>query len=1106
MRRIRDLSFVVWIFAIISCSRDGEQRFMLHGPQHTGIDFRNDLTESPEFNIFNYMYFYNGGGVAVGDVNNDGLVDIYFTANQLPNKLYLNKGNFQFEDITAEAGVEGLNGWATGVTMADVNGDGRLDIYVSYVGDYLSFKGRNQLFINQGVDQRGIPRFTDEAIQFGLDLSGFSTQAAFFDYDLDGDLDMYMLNHSLHQNGTFGRRGELRSSKHPTAGDKLLRNDGNRFVEVTDQSGIYSSVLGYGLGIVVSDVNMDGWPDIYVGNDFHENDYLYINQRNGTFKDCLDESMNHTSRYTMGVDFADFNNDAFPDLIAVDMLPAEYSKLKASAAEDPYDIYMFKKNFGYNEQYTRNVLQINNRDGTFSDIGLSAQVYATDWSWAALMADFDLDGFKDIFVSNGILRRSNDLDYINFITVDTIQYRLQQEIGKAELKYIQKMPQVKIPNFLFRNNGDSTFSDVSVLWKLNIPSYSNGAAYADLDNDGDLDLVINNVNDVAFILENRFIHSKNAGRHPHWVRFVLQGTPPNTLGIGAKVFVYHRGKIQMQECMPTRGFQSSVDTRLVFGLGDEEADSVVVVWPSGKCQTIVKPGVNKEWVFRESDATGKFNYDALHPKRKPLLRQTEIQLPYRHKENVHVEFIREGLIPFMVSAEGPGGAVGDVNGDGRDDLFLGGAKWQTAELYLQQPDGSFLRADQPLFRADSTYEDVDAAFFDADGDGDLDLFVVSGGNEFTGDSRYRLPRLYINDGKGNFSGRATLPQVFHTGSCLAIADMDNDGDPDVFLGSRAVPWNYGIAPEHYLLINDGKGNFTDQTRDRAPDLAEAGMVTAALWYDVNRDDYPDLILAADWQPVHIYINHAGRLRLRANTGLESYRGWWRALAAHDFNRDGYPDIVAGNFGVNSKLKPSVQYPIKLYVNDFDGNDSTEQILTYYVNDTEYPFYTRDEMTKQLPVLKKKFLSYQKFSQAKFSDFFPSSVIRASLVLKATAFESMIFHGNENVQFDTQVLPRALQWSNISAICVDDLNGDLLPDLLLAGNFYGTNTQMGRNDASYGGVLINREKGGFTYLSPSESGFFVRGEVRNILPIKIRDQKHYLIIRNNEDAVFFTLVR
>jgi hypothetical protein len=1107
-QRIRLFSIKALILAccvlLLSCEQS-EKRFHLISVEESGITFRNDLKETVDFNIFNYMYFYNGAGVAVGDVNSDDLPDIYFTSNQGSNKLYLNKGGLKFLDITESAGIRGASGWATGVTMADVNGDGRLDIYVSYLGDYLIFKGKNQLFINDGVDTNGIPKFTDRASEYGLDLTGFSTQAAFFDCDNDGDLDMFMLNHSIHQNGTFGRAGTLRHQMHPTAGDKLLKNENGKFRDVTKESGIYSSVLGYGLGVVVSDVNLDGWPDIFVGNDFHENDYLYINKGDGTFEEKLEQSMNHTSRYTMGVDLADFNNDAYPDLIAMDMLPGNYQRLKASGAEDPYDTYVFKTGFGYNEQYTRNALQLNNKDGTFSEIGLFAGVAATDWSWSPLFGDFNLDGNKDIFISNGILRRSNDLDYINFISNDSIQTKMKKNLDERQLLYIQKMPQVKIENFLFVNNADSTFSNKASEWGLDQPSYSNGAAYADLDNDGDLDLIVNNVNDVAFLYENMTINErqKKNGESPNFLQVVLKGSQSNVNGIGAKVFLYKGGKLQMQECMPTRGFQSAVEAKLTFGLGQaSRIDSVFVVWSNAMMQKMVNVEPNQKLVFNQRDATEKFNYQQFGDSKKLFRSSEEVNLPYKHEENEYVEFLREGLLPFMLSAEGPASAVVDFNNDGLDDIYLGGGKWQSGRVFLQMVNGKFTDTDQPLIKSDSIFEDVSAVSFDADGDHDLDLFVVSGGNEFFGRSRPMNPRLYLNDGRGRFEKYGILPDIFLTGSCARVNDIDGDGDLDIFVGARATPWKYGIPPDSYILFNEGGGKFTDVTNQVAPELKEFGFVKDATWGDLDNDGDSDLLIAAEWKAICIFFNDHGKLKLKNSEGLKEKIGLWNSLATADFDKDGDLDIVAGNLGLNSKLKADVENPVRLYVNDFDNNGSIEQILTHMVNGFEYPFNTRDEMTKQMPSLKKKYLSYEKFSKAKFHDFFSSKIIQESKMYEVNELESVYIENKGNNTFCMKPLPKASQLSTTNAFLIDDFNHDGNLDIVEGGNFFRSNIQMGRYDASYGLLLMGDGKGNFNPVPSKKSGISSKGEIRGMVPIKINKQIHYMIVRNNDTVEFY----
>lgn len=1107
---LRHTYFFVGVALVCACSPDEKAAYVFREvtSNESGITFSNDLKETVAFNIFNYLYFYNGGGVATGDVNGDGFLDIYFTANQEPNKLYINQGNFKFKDITATSGVTGNPGWKTGVTMADVNGDGRLDIYVCYLGDYLIYHAKNLLFINIGNDPGGNPKFEERGSEFGLDLVGFSTQAAFVDYDRDGDLDMFMLNHSVHGNGTYAK-SSLRKQPHALAGDKLMRNDNGKFSDVTATSGIYSSALGYGLGVVASDVNLDGWVDLYVGNDFHENDYLYLNQGDGTFKEVLEEQMTHTTRYTMGVDFADFNNDAFPDLIAMDMLPDDPQRLKASMAEDPYDVYKFKQSFGYNHQFTRNGLQINNRDGTFSDIGLMAGVAATDWSWASLFADFDLDGNKDLFVSNGILRRSNDLDYINFIENDSIQRRTaSHDMSERDLKLIEKMPKVKIPNYLFINNGDSTFRNVAKQWGMGMPTCSQGAAYADLDNDGDLDLVVNNMDEVASVFENRTISKANKGEsginRNRYLQVILNGEGKNAFGVGTKVLIYRNNRLQFQECMPTRGFQSAVDYRLTFGLGtDDKIDSLVVVWPDGKFQKIEAITGNQQTTLREKDAKGMFNYDRFHV-RHSFFRRSTINLPYVHEENAFLEFDREPLIPHMLSAEGPAVAIADVNGDQLEDIFLSNGKRNPAHLYLQQEDASFTEPAKELFENDKMYEDAAAAFADVDGDGDQDLLLVPGGNEFYGKSAFRKPRLHLNDGKGNFSRSDLLPEIYVTGSCAKFADVDGDGDLDVFIGGRAVPWNYGKKADSYLLINHG-GKFFDETKKVAPSLKEFGFVTDARWVDIDSDNDPDLVIAAEWQPITVLINNQGVLQpTSGDNGLENTNGWWQCADVADLDKDGDPDLLLGNIGTNSKLTASLEHPVKMYVDDFDKNGSVDQVLVHWMNGKEYPFHTRDELTKRMPYLKKRYLSYQKFSEATIADIFNHEQLRDAQQFTANTFASVWVENLGNNKFAVHELPKAAQMSPVNAFLVKDFNKDGAIDILLAGNLYRVNIQLGRYDAAYGLWLRGSQNAAFKAIPADISGFSVKGEVRALKTFNIGGKVHYLAVRNNDKIESFVI--
>jgi hypothetical protein len=1095
-----------------------DARFERLSSEQTGVTFRNDLEMDPVMNIFNYMYFYNGGGVAVGDVNGDELPDLYFTSNQEDNRLYLNRGDFRFEDVTEAAGVAGQSGWTTGVNMADVNGDGRLDIYVCQLGEHMTFRGANQLYINLGTDENGVPVFEDQARRYNLDLVGYATQSAFFDYDRDGDLDMYMLNHSIHQNGTFGKRVELRDSIHPRAGDRLLRNDGDRFTDVTLEAGILSSVLGYGLGLAVGDINLDGWPDIYVGNDFHENDYLYLNNGDGTFREVLDESMLHTSRFSMGNDIGDLNQDGFPDLISLDMLPEDPVILKASAAEDPFDVYYFKLNFGYNYQFARNTLQINRGSVPgkpdqvrFSEIGLQAGVAATDWSWSSLLADLDNDGRQDIYIANGVLGRSNDLDYINFLQQPENQAPIQSDIVKEEdLKLTEQMPEIKVPNYVYQNLGELNFVNRSREWGLGQDSYSNGAAYADLDNDGDLDLVVNNVNDEAFIYRNRTQDTEPA----QVLRVILEGEGKNPYGLGTKVILRFANSDEyiVRELQATRGYLSSVDPRLLIGLGDRDRiEELTVIWPSGRSQVLREVPAGAI-TLRESEAGEPFDFAAFRRRisGEPLFR--EVPLPgvdFKHDENLFVEFNREPLMPHMASTEGPALAVGDVDGDGLQDFYHGGGKRQAGVLYRQVPGGGFQRVRTPDFAADSLHEDVDATFVDIDQDGDQDLIVVSGGNEFEGAaSGANAPRLYRNDGTGRLErDPAALPEIYLTASCVLPADVDSDGDIDLFIGGRAVTSHYGQIPRSYLLLNDGAGRYQDATGEWSEALLRPGLVKGGAWTDLNEDGRPDLILAAEWSPVQIYYNEGNRLRPSENTGLETATGWWNCVLPGDFDGDGDTDLLVGNLGNNSKLTASTEAPVRMYYTDFDDNGTAEQLLTYFYFGEERVFYTRDEIVNQLVEVKKKYLKYTDFARAELGSLIPPGKLAAAEVFEANTLESSIAWNEGGGQFRLQpIAAKAAQWSPIRAGWVADFDRDGSDDVAAFGNFYENNIQMGRYDASYGLVLLGDNAQELRPLSMEAGGLDVAGQTRRVVPIDLADgTRGMLLARNDQTPVLYQLV-
>ena len=1074
-------------------------------PEATGVTFANNLPEKPDFNILNYLYYYNGGGVAVGDIDGDGLPDLYFTSNLGPNKLYRNKGNYQFEDITDKAGVADSIGWKTGVTMADVNGDGKIDIYVSGA-DYLGMHGRNVLYINNGDGT-----FTDRTKEYGLDHVGYNTQALFFDYDGDGDLDMYLLDHSTHAQRAIASQSEP-SAKGPRTSDRLFRNDGGHFTDVTDAAGLHDGIDGYGLGIVASDFNNDGCPDIYVANDFQGNDYLYINNCNGTFTESIAKETGHTSRFSMGVDAADFNNDGRTDIISLDMLPEREDILKTSANAESFNVFNLSLQAGYEPQYSRNALQLNRGKGKFSEIGYLAGVFATDWSWAALFADLDNDGRKDLFVTNGIYHRPNDMDYISFVGNEAVQATLHDTITKGNLRLLQMMPQVPIANYAFQNQGDLRFRNMTEAWGLAQPGFSNGAAYVDLNNSGNLDLVVNNINAPASIYRS---HAREINKN-HYLTVQLRGSGANTAGIGAKVVITQKGEKQMVEQMPTRGFLSSVDPRPHFGLGaSSRIDSLTVIWPDRRFQTLTNLEGDRILTLWQKDALGSYRY----PNSKaptPIARRQLGAVPmftdvtarsgvdFKHEEDTFYDYNREPLMPHLLSTEGPRLAVADVNGDGLDDFYVGGAKWQAGKLFIQQRDGTFRASNQPAFAADSLSEDIGASFFDANGDGHPDLLVVSGGNEFWGQQDALRPRLYMNDGHGNFTrARSALPDIFENGSCVAVGDFNGDGYPDLFLGSRVVSRSYGLIPKSHLLQNDGSGHFTDVTLEKAPELSEAGMVSSATWIDYDHDGKLDLVVVGEWMPVRVFHNENGKLVDRTKeAGLSGTNGWWNSVQAVDLRGNGRQDLVLGNLGLNSYLRASAKEPARLYINDFShsGGGNLEQILTFYKNGVSYPLAGRDELVKKIPSLRSKFPSYKSFGASRIEDIFPAADLKQAQVREAYTFASAVALNNGNGTFTLLPLPTEAQFAPIYASLAGDFDGDGKTDLLVGGNFYGAPPILGRYDASYGLMLRGDGKGGFTPVDMEQSNLVIDGEVRDIKSLRGAHGAQLILVARNNDKV------
>jgi enediyne biosynthesis protein E4 len=1086
----KKLAFVfIPTLCLLACTKEKDTLFSLQENKQLGIDFVNQLEDRKGTNVFTFRNYYNGGGVAIGDVNNDGINDIYLTSNQGDNQLLINDGKWKFENIAEKAGVKGAKYWSTGVTMVDINADGWLDIYVCNSGNAQGEETENELFINQ---KNGT--FKEEAKDYGLADGGLSTHAVFFDYDLDGDLDCYVLNNSFRPIGSFDFSKNLRNEVDVLGGDRLYRNDQGKYVQVTKEAGIYSSDIGFGLGVSVADLNADGYPDIYVSNDFFEHDYLYINQRDGTFKEEIEAQTGHLSLASMGSDIADINNDGQYDIFTTEMLPEGDERLKTMTSFESYDIQKAKQRDGYYSQYMQNCLQLNNADGTFSEIAFYAGVAATDWSWGALTFDMDNDGWKDIFVSNGIYKDLTNQDYIEFLANEENMEKIAQG-KKFDFKdFTDEMKSTPISNYAFINNKDLTFTNRSAELGLDKESFSNGAAYGDLDNDGDNDLVINNVNMPLFVYKNNT--GQAAGNH--FLQLNLQGDSLNSNGIGSVVKTFNHGLSTTYYHQPARGFQSCISPNLItIGLGkNKSVDSLQIIWPNGYYQTIKEIPSDSLYLFKNSDAKIRYRFQSAAA--VPLMTETTSQhfnsIP-THEEDGFIDFDNERLMLQMLSTENPYLASGDLNGDGLTDFYMGNSAGQTPKIYLKQQGGKFREYIPEDFTKQSYLESAGAVFGDFDLDGDEDLIVTFGGNAEKAMDKVMNPRYFENDGSGNLRRNTSKSiSIPVNASVIVKSDFDKDGDPDLFIGSRSVPGIYGSFPQSFVLRNDGKGNFTDISTTVFGSDTKLGMITDAKWADLDKNGFEDLIVAGNWMGIKIFMNDRGKFSI--DSRLDKYKGWWSSIAVSDIDADGKLDIIGGNLGLNSKFRANEKQPMRVYVKDFDDNGNKECITSIYRGDKEFVFHLRQDLTGQLPSFKKRFLKYEDYAGKSFSEVFPDEMTKGAEIHEINHLESAVFFNRGKGQpFALKALPFQAQLSSISAILTDDIDGDGRPEIISAGNFYGFKPEVGKLDANYGQVF---KYGGnaFTYIPPQQSGLRLNGQVRSALTIMNGTEKTYLFGRNN----------
>ena len=1085
MRKI--FFYFLIISGFISCNSKKENTlFELLPSSKTNVYFQNNLEYTEELNPYTYRNFYNGGGVGIGDFNNDSLQDIFFTGNLVSNKLYLNKGNFEFEDITDKSGLNSKDIWSTGVSVVDINHDGFLDIYVCKSGPPGGERRNNELFINNGD-----LTFTESSKAYGLDNEGLSTHAAFFDFDNDGDLDCYLLNNTIKSIGIgLDMVKDLRKID-SNQGNKLLRNDNGFFVDISKQAGIYTSDIGFGLGVTIGDINLDGWSDMFISNDFFEKDYLYINNQNGTFSESLEDYLNEISMGSMGADMADLNNDGFSEIFVTEMLPDRHDRRVSKAVFDSWDKYQFSLNQGYFHQFNRNALQLNNQNNSFSEISRITGLDATDWSWGALIFDMDNDGNKDVFVANGIYKDLLDQDYVNFLANPSIISNMIKSEKEPVKKLIDMIPSEPLTNFAFKNLGSLKFDNVSEEFGFDNKTFSNGSAYGDFDNDGDLDLVINNVNMLSNIYENK---SSN-----NWISFSFDSSSKNKFGVGNKIFLYTKNGLQFQELSPMRGFQSSVDYRLNFGIGNiSNVDSVKIVWNNNQESTLQNLKINSHHLIKEDNMIKSHNKNTIN-KQKKILSQSMSNIDYTHIENNFVDFDRERLLFKMNSSEGPCLCVADFNQDGLDDIFIGSAKNQVSKIYYQIKKGEFKEYSEP-FENDLLSEDVNCVVDDFDGDGRIDLIVASGGSEFSNFSPELRDRLYLNNGYMNFqkldNSFASI-LTFESTSTISSDDIDNDGDKDLFVGTRLNPGSYGTQTKNFILINNGKGIFSDATSQYLGNDKIMKMVTDSEFIDIDNDGKNELVVVGEWMPILVFKNLNNKfLNISDSLGLSKTNGLYNEVHCLDINNDGFNDIIIGNYGLNSMFKASVDKPLTLYVNDFDKNGRTEQILGMYYEDNLYPIVQLKDLWMQLPYLKKEYLKFENYKNKKMNELLDKSAMKNTKILEVYNLASLILQNESGIKFQIDTLPFMAQISPIYSILSDDLNNDGYNDIILGGNLSEIKPEFGPSKASYSSLFIGNKDSKFEYITSNKSGIFIDGDLRDLVKMKINKKDSYIFALNN----------